>query len=142
MKRGLKILLLADTWATFAVGMLGPIYAIFVEDIGGDLLDASWAYFSFMITSGVVMHLISHWEDRYKHKEKLVTYGYLLTAFGCLLYVFVHDQMTLILTQIVLGLAEATSPRPMMHCISAILTKIRMRLNGATGNRCGTSSLP
>lgn len=55
MKRGLRFLLIADTWATLAIGMLGPIYAIFVEEIGGDLLDASWAYFAFMITSGILM---------------------------------------------------------------------------------------
>lgn len=78
MKRGIKFLLLSDTWVTLALGMIGPIYAIFVEDIGGDILDASWAYFAFMITSGVVMYLISHWEDRVKHKEKLVTLGYCL----------------------------------------------------------------
>lgn len=107
MKQGIKILLLADMWATFAIGMLGPIYAIFVERIGGDLLDASWAFFAFMITSGVVMYFISHWEDHVLHKERLVTLGYTMTAVGCLMYVFVDSQLMLIMTQIVLGLAEA-----------------------------------
>jgi len=107
MKKGLRILLFSDTWATLALGMIGPIYAIFVEKIGGDILDASWAYFAFMITTGVVMYLISHWEDKVKHKEKLITLGYSLTALGCLSYIFVYNQTTLIVTQIILGLAEA-----------------------------------
>lgn len=107
MKKGLKILLLADMWATLAIGMIGPIYAIFVEEIGGDVLDASWAYFAFMITSGVIMYLISHWEDRVKHKEKLVIIGYSLSAIGFLSYYFVNSQMSLIITQIILGLSEA-----------------------------------
>ncbi|MBC8494827.1 MFS transporter [archaeon] len=107
MKRGIKFLLLSDTWATFALGMIGPIYAIFVQDIGGDLLDASWAFFAFMITSGILMYAISHWEDRFKHKEKLVTLGYILTALGCLSYFFVYSQGMLIITQIILGIAEA-----------------------------------
>lgn len=107
MKRGIRFLLISDTWATLALGMIGPIYAIFVEEIGGDILDASWAYFAFMMTSGVMMYLISHWEDKAKHKEKLVTMGYLLTALGCLSYIFVHNQISLVITQIILGVAEA-----------------------------------
>ena len=54
MKKGLKFLVLSDAWATLALGMIGPIYAIFVEQIGGDILDASWAYFAFTMTTGVV----------------------------------------------------------------------------------------
>ena len=107
MKKGILWLLISDTWATLALGMIGPIYAIFVEQIGGDLLDASWSYFAFMVTSGIVMYLISHWEDRVKHKEKLITIGYALTAFGALSYYFVDSQLTLVFTQIILGVAEA-----------------------------------
>ena len=51
MRRGLKILLLADGTANLALGMIGPIYALFVEKIGGDILDAGWAYFAFMVSS-------------------------------------------------------------------------------------------
>lgn len=107
MKRGIKILLFADAWMTFALGMIGPIYAIFVERIGGDLLDASWAYFTFMLTSGVVMYSISRWENHVKHKEKLVVAGYLIGAFGALLYYFVDGQSMLLITQVVLGFSVA-----------------------------------
>jgi MFS family permease len=107
MKRGLKVLLFADAFAGLALGMIGPIYAIFVENIGGDILDASWAYFAYMFTAGFVMYLISKWEDGAKHKEKLVVLGYLLTSLGCLSYIFVYNQMTLLFTQIILGLSMA-----------------------------------
>ncbi|QQG43858.1 MAG: MFS transporter [Candidatus Roizmanbacteria bacterium] len=107
MKNGLKILLLADSWQVTALGMIAPIYAIFVERIGGDLLDASWAYFAFMMSTGVTIFLISHWEDKIKHKEKLIMLGYVLTVAGAMMYIFVFNQFTLIITQIVLGLAQA-----------------------------------
>lgn len=107
MKKGIKFLLLSDTWTTLALGMIGPIYAIFVSEMGGDILDASWSYFAFMFTSGFVMYIISHWEDKIKHKEKLVTIGYSLTALGALSYFFVYNQLTLVITQIILGFAEA-----------------------------------
>ncbi len=63
MKRGLYFLLASDAWANLALGMLGPIYAIFVEQIGGDILDASWAYFAFTFTSGIMIYIVGRWED-------------------------------------------------------------------------------
>ena len=107
MKRGIKFLLIADSLINLSLGMIGPIYAIFVERIGGDILDASWAYFVYMFSSGLIMFLISKWEDHIKHKEKLVFLGYFLTSMGCLSYIFVYNQLTLLVTQVVLGIATA-----------------------------------
>jgi len=107
MKKGIKVLLISDGWINLALGMIGPIYAIFVEEIGGDILDASWAYSTYMITAGVVMYILSKWEDRAKHKEKFVIIGYALTSLGCLLYFFVYNQFTLFIVQAVLGLSVA-----------------------------------
>ena len=107
MKKGLKFLLVSDALSTFALGMIGPIYAIFIEGIGGDILDASWAYFTFTLTSAITIYLIGKWEDHIMHKEKLVAFGYFLTAIGCLGYVFVSNQMELLMVQVVLGIAVA-----------------------------------
>lgn len=107
MKRGLRVLLYSDAFLNLALGMIGPIYAIFVEQIGGDILDASWAFFAYMFTAGIVMYLISRWEDKSDHKEKLVTAGYALSSIGCFFYIFVYDQATLLITQIILGLSAA-----------------------------------
>ncbi len=107
MKRGIALLLFADGWFNLALGMLGPIYALFVENIGGDLLDASIAYFIFMFTTGVVMYLIGLWEDRHDHKEKFVIGGYFLTSLGILLYYFVENTRMLFITQIILGFSTA-----------------------------------
>src|SRR3989344_8851073 len=107
MKKGLKFLVLSDAWATLALGMIGPIYAIFVEQIGGDILDASWAYFAFTLTSGIVMYLLSFWEDHIKHKEYLINLSYLLLSLGCLGYYFVYNQTTLLMVEVVFGLATA-----------------------------------
>ncbi|MBT3297340.1 MFS transporter [archaeon] len=123
MKKGIKVLLLSDTWATLGLGMIGPIYAIFVENIGGDILDASWAYFAFLISSGIVMYLISHWEDRVKHKERLITLGYCLASLGALSYYFVDSQLTLVMTQIILGLSEAVLVPAYDALYSKYLTK-------------------
>lgn len=107
MKKGIKVLLVSDAWINLAVGMIGPIYAIFVEDIGGDILDASWAYSTYMFTAGIVMYILSKWEDHNKHKEKFIIAGYALTSLGCLLYYYVYNQFTLLLAQVILGLSVA-----------------------------------
>lgn len=107
MQNGLKILIVSDAFANLALGMLGPIYAIFVGEIGGDILDVGWAYFSFTFTSGVVLYLISTWEDKVLHKEKLVVGGYAIIALGCFLYFFTDTQLILLVTQAVLGIGVA-----------------------------------
>lgn len=107
MRNGLKILIAADAFGTLALGMIGPIYAIFVAQIGGDILDVGWAYFFFTFTSGVVLYLISRWENKVAHKEKLVVIGYLLNALGCFLYLFTDTQAMLLMVQVISGIGVA-----------------------------------
>ena len=107
LKKGIKILLISDFFAVLATGMIGPIYAIFVQDIGGDILDASWAYFAYMVSCGIVLYLMGIWENKVKNKGLFVVAGYALNALGCLSYFFVGNQFQLIITQIILGLSQA-----------------------------------
>lgn len=107
MRNGLKILIAADALGTLALGMIGPIYAIFVEKIGGDILDVGWAYFLFTFTSGIVLYLISKWENKVAHKEKLIVIGYLINALGCFLYLFTDTQAKLLIVQVILGIGVA-----------------------------------
>ncbi len=107
MKAGLKVLLFAEACFTIAAGMLGPIYAVFVDEIGGNLLDASSAWAVFMLTMGIIVFLIGRWEDRLKHKERIIILGYAIRALGYLGYVFVYNQPSLLVVQFILGLGGA-----------------------------------
>jgi drug/metabolite transporter (DMT)-like permease len=107
MNRILKILLEADGFYILAAGMFGPIYAIFVERIGGDILEAGGAYAAFAISSGILLFLLSRWEDHVKHKEKIIVIGYALGCIGILGYLFVSAPIHLFVVQIILGIAEA-----------------------------------
>jgi MFS family permease len=107
MKKQLKILLATTALFTLAGGLFGPIYAVFVQQIGGDLLTAGSAYAAFAIASGLLIFLISKWEDRIKHQEKLVIGGYTLSCVGFLGYLFVQTPLQLLLVQIILGIGNA-----------------------------------
>ncbi|MFC1454564.1 MFS transporter [Candidatus Undinarchaeota archaeon] len=109
MKRVLKLLLETDILFTAALGFLGPIYAIFVGSIGGDILDASGAWAAFTFTTGILILLISKMEDKIKDKKKLIFSGYLLKSVAIAGYYFIAAPIHLFLVQIVLGMSEAIS---------------------------------
>lgn len=101
------ILLISDTLFYVSGALLAPIYALYVEKIGGDLLDASITSSLFMLTAGIVIYLFAKWEDRAKHQRKFVILGYGISVLGYLGYLFVNSSMALFVVQIVLGLGVA-----------------------------------
>ena len=107
MQKVLKILLLASGLSLLAGGLFGPIYAIFVEQIGGDILTAGTAYAAFAISAGVLIFVISRWEDHIKYKETLVIMGYALGCFGFLGYLLIQDPLDLFAVQVIFGIATA-----------------------------------
>lgn len=88
----------------FAEAMLGPIYAIFVKDVGGDIIAAGAAWSTFMLISGVGILLMGKVEDKFKSDRKFIILGYGLTSLGFLGYFFVSSVMHLFLVQVILGL--------------------------------------
>lgn len=103
----IKALLIAEGFYLFAGGLIGPIWAIYVKQIGGDILDASTAFGIFMLTAALVTYLISKFEDRQRHRTKFVIAGYLLGVIGFTGYLFVQNPMSLFFVQAILGLTVA-----------------------------------
>jgi len=99
--------LVTDAFYMLAGAVIAPIYALFVKDIGGDLLDASLTFTVYMITAGVVVLLLGLWEDKAKHQTKFVIAGYGIGAIGYLGYLFVNSAGSLFIVQAVLGLSAA-----------------------------------
>lgn len=87
--------------------MLGPIYALFVEKIGGDLLDASIAFGTFSIVAGIIAFIAGRYSDQMKESELIVAYGYAIMGIGFFCYTLVHSIWGLLLVQIIVGMGEA-----------------------------------
>lgn len=107
MNKALRILLLTNGCVRLAEAMLGPIYALFVEEIGGDLLTASFAFGLYSLVSGVTVYFLGNWEDAVKEQELAVVFGYLIIAFGFAGYLFVHSPQALLIVQIIIGFGDA-----------------------------------
>lgn len=88
-----------------AIGMFGPIYAIYVQRIGGGVLEAGAAWAIFMIISGVGIYLMGHIQDKIKNDKPAIIIGNALTSLAYLGYFFVSNVIQLYLVQILLGLS-------------------------------------
>ena len=87
--------------------MLAPIYALYVEKIGGDLLDASLTGAIFALASGITTLVAGRYSDKIKENELIVVFGYFMMGIGFLLYIFVNSIMFLFLVQVLIGFSEA-----------------------------------
>jgi predicted MFS family arabinose efflux permease len=103
----LRILLSTNALILLAAAMLGPIYAIFVERIGGDLMDASLAGGIFALVAGIVTLISGKYTDRIKEQEIVVIVGYLIIGCGFMVYSVVNSIAGLFLVQAIIGIGEA-----------------------------------
>lgn len=103
----LRILLATNGIILLAGAMLGPIYALFVEEIGGDLFDASLAGAAFAIAAGVTTFVSGTIADKVRKPKHIVIAGYTIMAVGFFLFVGVSSMATLFLVQALIGIGEA-----------------------------------
>jgi len=107
MKNKLKILLLSSFFINLSAGFFGPLYAVFVEQIGGNLLTAGSAYAAFSIVAGVLIFFIGKWEDKIKHQEKLLIASRFLAIVGFIGYLTIRNPLDLFMVQIIFGISTA-----------------------------------
>ncbi|MBI2523544.1 MFS transporter [Candidatus Woesearchaeota archaeon] len=101
----MKLFLISNSFFVLAMGMLGPIYAIFVKQIGGDVMDAGISWSAFTITSGLGMLFIGKIQDTLKKEKMMITLGYSLQSLAFLGYYFVSNMAQLYIMQIILGIS-------------------------------------
>lgn len=105
--RSVRTLLFSNAFIHVAAGLLAPIYALYVNKIGGNLLDASFASGTFALAAGITTLVSAKYADKTKNTKLIIVLGYLVVGLGYLLYTQVHSIYTLLLVQILIGLATA-----------------------------------
>jgi MFS family permease len=93
----------------FGEGLLGPLFSVYAEKIGGDMLDITWAWGAYLIATGVFYFLVGKWIEKSRYKMEVMVIGYALNALLTFCYLWVHSTMQLFIIQVGLGIAEALS---------------------------------
>jgi len=107
LSRTIKILLLGANIWYFGEGMMGPLFAVFAEKVGGDILDITWAWMTYLIITGVFYILVGKLLNNKDYKIKAMVLGYTLNALLTFGYLLVDSPFKLFLVQAGLGIAEA-----------------------------------
>ncbi len=102
-----KVLLYADNLWYLGEGMLGPLFAVFAESVGGSVLDITWAWATYLAVTGIFIMIFGRMSDGTRLKEKMLVAGYALNAVLTFGYLFVSTPTQLLLVQAGLGLAVA-----------------------------------
>lgn len=103
----MRILLATNALVLVSGATLGPIYALFVDEIGGDLMDASIAGAIFAFVAGVVTFVSGKYADHVEENELIIVLGYIIMGSGYLLYAWVNSIIVLFVVQAIIGLGEA-----------------------------------
>lgn len=107
MKEEVKLLTSISLFYNVGAGFLSPVYAIFVGNIGGTIVDAgiSWAIYSIFL--GILTIGIGRMEDHKLDKRKMVFFGYVFVAFCTLGYIIIQSPWQLFLLQFLIGTGVA-----------------------------------
>lgn len=92
-------------------GMLGPLFSVFCERIGGNILDISWAWATYLITVGLLVVAVGKISDKVS-KEWLLLSGFALCTIFTFGYLLVSKPWHLFLLQVGLGIAAALTIPP------------------------------
>ena len=101
----------ANLWY-FGEGMLGPLFAVYAQKVGGNVLDITTAWAIFLAVTGVSTIFVGRIADRYSKnhgREKILVLGYSLNALCTFCYLFVSTPQELFLVQVGLGIAASLS---------------------------------
>ena len=102
-----RLLVSSYSVSTFSEGIILPIYAVFLQEIGGGILETSGAIATFLIVQGIATILIHRLPWSQRNRTHLLIYGWLLWVFGIGMYFIISNVATLFLTQVFVALGNA-----------------------------------
>jgi len=108
----IRFLILSDTVLIGAAGLLGPIFALFIEEFieGGNGAVAGTAAGIYLFSRSILQIPIAHYLDKIRGEKDdfwLMFIFSLLTAVVPLLYLFIQTPTELYVVQFILGLSTA-----------------------------------
>jgi MFS family permease len=103
----LMIFTLASSIMSFASGLLGPFYVVYLQKIGGSIENVGAAFGLMIVTQSVVSLFVGKYSDALGRKPFLIFSTY-LTSVIVFAYTLISTLVELYLLQILLGIVDAT----------------------------------
>ena len=116
MNKRTRILLYGSNVWYLGEGMLGPLFAVFAQKVGGSVLNISWAWATYLVVTGIMYIIVGKLSRGAKNQARIMIFGYALGAFLTFGYVFVSSPLELFIIQGGLGVAMALST-PTWHTL-------------------------
>lgn len=121
----LTLIILWGTLFTFAVELIAPIYAIFVKDIGGNILQIGIAYAVYGLVFSTLQPFMGKLADKYG-RVKLSILANLINSVGLFGYIFIANIFHIYFLQILLGVGSSIAS-PAQQAMIADITSKRKR---------------
>ena len=107
-----QFLLITNGLIFLAEAMLGPIYALFIADVGGSLLNAGIAGGVFAVVAGTLTLLVGKVSDWSGSRRLFVGVGYAIIGLGFALYTVVDSFAELLIVEAIIGAGQAIYAPP------------------------------
>lgn len=105
MNKASKFLLISSYFNTIAFGILSPLYALFVLEIGGSGAHASFSWAAYAASAGLFMLIASRFLNKVpRWWSRIIISGFLLLAAASFGYLAVNSLLDLYLIQVVFAL--------------------------------------
>ena len=123
MHRNIKLLLTCSILIHGGINLLAPIYAIFIKNIGGTILDAGVTIGCYAILKGVFYFLFRRLKEAKFSRKLMIASGYFLFFVGYVLYLFATNILHVVGIQALLAFAEVIINPSWSAVIANALTK-------------------
>ncbi len=106
MQRNVRLLLGSSIFIHMGLNILAPVYAIYVQHIGGQLIDASFSIGFYALLRGILYFVFARFKDQHLPHRPILFGGYMMYAAAYLAYVFIDAPIWLFVIQGWLALAD------------------------------------
>ena len=107
MNKSLKLLLTINSIFVLAGNLLGPLYAVYIEGLGGSIAVVSGTWSVMLLTTTLVNFSLIRYGDKVKEHEYLLIAGFIFRSIAWIGFVYAGNIFAILILQIVIGLGEA-----------------------------------
>lgn len=107
LNKALKVLFVSNSVFVFASALLGPLYAVFVEQISGKIFWVSVSWATYVLAATLSVSLVARIADGRKNKWVFLAIGFLLRSAVWLGYAFTNSIWMLLVLQVLMGIGES-----------------------------------